>query len=39
VTGGVAFSFLAATAGVLGFCALAAGLFLRQRGRPRRRFL
>jgi hypothetical protein len=37
-TGGAPFSLLAATAGVLGFCALSAGLFLRQRSQPRRRF-
>jgi len=35
VTGGAAFSPMAAPAGVLGFCALSAGLFLRQRSRPR----
>ncbi|MFB0537022.1 MAG: hypothetical protein ACETWR_18835 [Anaerolineae bacterium] len=38
VTGGAAFSLMAATAGVLGLCALSAGLFLRQRSQPRRRF-
>ena len=38
VTGGTALRFVAATAGVLGFCALSAGLFLRQRSQPRRRF-
>jgi hypothetical protein len=37
-TGGAPFSHQAVTAGVLGFCALSAGLLLRQRGRPRRRF-
>lgn len=37
-TGGVAFSLIAATAGVLGFWTLSAGLFLRQHGQPRRRF-
>jgi len=31
VTGGAAFSLMAATAAILGFCALSAGLFLRQR--------
>jgi hypothetical protein len=36
-TGGAPFSLLAATAGALGFCALAAGLFLRKRSQPRRR--
>ena len=34
LTGGVAFSPTAATAGVLGFCALSAGLFLRQYPAP-----
>ena len=38
VTGGVAISSMAALAGVLGLCVLSAGLFLRQRGQPRRRF-
>jgi hypothetical protein len=38
VTGGAAFWSMAATAGVLGFCALSAGLFLRQRNQPWRRF-
>jgi hypothetical protein len=38
VTGGAAFPLMAATAGVLGLCALSAGLFLRQRSQPRRRF-
>jgi hypothetical protein len=37
VTGSAAFSLIAATAGVLGFCALSAGLFLRRRSRPARR--
>jgi hypothetical protein len=36
VTGSAGFPFVAATAGVLGLCALSAGLFLR-RGRHRRR--
>ena len=36
-TGGAAFSRTPAIAGVLGLCALSAGLFLRQRHRPRRR--
>jgi hypothetical protein len=34
-TGGVAVPLIAGTAGVLGLCALSAGLFLRQRRRPR----
>jgi hypothetical protein len=38
VTGGAAFSLMAATADALGFCALSAGLFLRQRSQPRHRF-
>lgn len=38
VTGGAAFSLMAATAGVLGLYALSAGLFLLQRSQPRRRF-
>jgi hypothetical protein len=38
VTGGAASSLMAAGAGVLGFCALSAGLLLRQRSQPRRRF-
>jgi hypothetical protein len=38
VTGGVAFSLMAATAVVLGFCTLSAGLLLRRRSQPRRRF-
>jgi hypothetical protein len=38
VAGGVASSFKAALAGVLGLCALSAGLFLRQRGQMQRRF-
>jgi hypothetical protein len=37
-TGGAPFSRLAVTAGALGFCVLAAGLFLRKRSQPRRRF-
>jgi hypothetical protein len=37
-TGGVPFSHQAATAGVLGFCALSAGLYLRQRSQSRCRF-
>jgi hypothetical protein len=37
-TGGAPFSLLAATAGILGLCALSAGLFLRQGSQPRRRF-
>ena len=31
-TGGAAFLLMAVAAGVLGLCALSAGLFLRQRG-------
>jgi hypothetical protein len=38
VSSGTAFSLIAAAAGVLGFCALSAGLLLRQRSQPRRRF-
>jgi hypothetical protein len=38
VTSSAAFSLMAATAGVLGLCALSAGLFRRQRSQPRRRF-
>lgn len=38
LTGGVALPFMAVPAGILGCCALSAGLFLRQRCRPRRRF-
>ena len=41
VTGGAAFVNFrpqGATVGVLGLCALSAGLFLRQRSRPRRHF-
>ena len=38
VTGGVAFWFTAVPAGILGCCALSAGLFLRERCRPRCRF-
>ena len=38
VTGGTAPWRLAATASVLGLCALSAGLFLRRRSRPLRRF-
>jgi len=38
VTGGVAPSLIVALAGVLGLCALSAGLFLRQRGQTQRRF-
>jgi len=37
VTGGAAFSLVAAIAAVLGLCTLSAGLFLQQRNRPRRR--
>ena len=33
-TGGAASSLMAAMAGILGFCALSAGLFLRRRGQP-----
>jgi len=33
VTGGVAFSLMAATVGVLGLCTLSAGMFLRRRNR------
>jgi hypothetical protein len=38
VTGGVAFGFMTANVGVLGFCLLFVGLFLRQRSRARRGF-
>jgi LPXTG-motif cell wall-anchored protein len=38
VTGGAAPSLTAAAAGVLGLCTLSAGLFLRRRSRPARRF-
>jgi hypothetical protein len=38
VSGGTAFSPMAAAVGVLGLCALAAGLSLRQRSQPRHRF-
>jgi hypothetical protein len=38
VVGSAAFSLIAAIAGVLGFCAFSAGLFLRRRSRPARRF-
>ena len=34
-TGGVAFPLMAAMAGILGVCALSAGLLLRRRGQPR----
>jgi hypothetical protein len=37
VAGGATFSLMAAMAGVLGLCALSAGLFLRRRSQPRRR--
>lgn len=37
MTDGAAFSPIAATAGILGFCALSAGLFLRRRGQSRHR--
>lgn len=37
MTGGATFSPMTAAAGILGFCALFAGLFLRQRGQPQRR--